>query len=742
MNDLQRKAAEAPAGYVQVLAGPGTGKTVTLVNRACELLKRGVDPSKLIIMSFTRAASQEIRERIARRIDDPTITRKVVVGTFHSIAIRMIRKFTPAHEKRVGIANDNEKDLVIGQIIDEFGWSVNLPAFISERQNPPKNLAALKKELAQLISVFQQEVSSDKYSNTPKLKELQTYHQKLHKFVEAYLNRMRQLNRVDFDGLLVKFYEMLQSPLGPQICAQVDAILVDEFQDTSTLQLLSTLELSSACGNLTVVGDPDQSIYGFRNANPENFQIMVDILPSCHICYLEDNYRSEQPILDAALNVIRTQHRFASDRQLNARGRNGFGTPVQMLKCFDGSVLSSVEVVGKQIETLIQAGVKPSEICILSRTSSPFSAYETFFLSRNIPLRLVGGKKQLTEPKVMATICFIRICLDPNDSLAILQTLHYARPPPKSSSLGSYMKNGVLTLRILEYANPPLKSFQDYLHTVKKFKGVFNTLLKKSIEGDFQIGDKHHLPGNTLKLLIEEICAFTGAESRILLDTVDQFEEVCRDEDSPLLESRSSEDILLFIEEYVKLWALGPSNAVSNGVSDELTISTIHSAKGLEWPVVFVVGYGDSSLSMQSDELRLFYVALTRAKSLLALPTSSQALLKLILGGDSRSLLQPCINIDTVALGDCLKREIKCNVVAEKLPKTKKTNMGTLQILDDFQFASDMKYTPESALPTKKSNSKLKSRPSAEKTSGIKKKQHLRTGQKSITSFFSQNNTK
>lgn len=735
MNDLQRKAAEAPNGYVQVLAGPGTGKTVTLVNRACELLSRGVDPSKLIIMSFTRAASHEIRERIARKINDPTITRKVVVGTFHSIAIRMIRRFTPANEKRIGIANDNEKELVINQLIEEFGWSVDVPSFLSDwLPNPPKTPPALKRELAKVISVFQQEVSNEKYDNTAKLNELKSYPQKLQKFVSAYLDRMKQLDRVDFDGLLVKFYEMLKSPIGPQIQSQAEAILVDEFQDTSTLQLLSTLELASKCGNLTVVGDPDQSIYGFRNANPRNFQVMMDILPDCLTRYLEDNYRSEQPILDVALNVIRSQPRFASDRALKARGRNKYATPVQMLKCFDGSVSNSVEVVCKQVETLIQAGVKPSEICVLSRSSTSFPTYEARFLSRNIPLRLVGGKKHLTEPKVMATICFIRICLDATDSLAIQQSLHYAKPSPKNLKLGSYMENGALTLGILEKYSSSLKQFKSFLELVKSFKNTLNTLMCQTENRVWNSQEVENPSASILKSFIREISNLTGADCGILFDTVDQFEEVCKDEESPLLRGTNPENTLLFIEEYVKLWALGPSNSISDEVSEDVTLSTIHSAKGLEWPVVFVVGYGETALSMHSDELRLFYVALTRAKSLLVLPTYSQLLVKL-LTADSKTFLQPNISINTAALGDCVNRKIKSIAPPDANPKTKKTNMGTLQIFDDFQFASDIKFSPEAPKSVNKTKPTYSS---VSKPPGVQKREKAISQQKSITSFFTQ----
>lgn len=359
---------------------------------------------------------------------------------------------------------------------------------------------------------------------------------------------------------------------------------------------------------------------------------------------------------------------------------------------------------------------------------------------------MVGGKKHLAKPEVIAMVCFIRLCIYSDDSLSIQQTLPFIKPKIAAPSISGMMRNGILTMDSIRARSRGRPTLTRYLETVSQFQSRLYELIG---EGDTEDDDDKKNPGekpdfeddchatSVLKSLVREIAKLTGCDGAVLDETIDQFRDICIDEGNEYVHSTDRDGILLFIDEYVKLWALGPSNVKKGNNGDCVTLSTIHSAKGLEWPVVFVVGYGDGAATASGEETRLLYVALTRAQSMLVVPTTSQVFVDLIEESGAPIHRGSSVNPDFAALTDCVKREVK------HVPKpliTKTTKMGSLALPEEFEFGGDVRprrlYKPKSD-PPKPVPKAFRRHSSSEVLFKAEKKPSQKYGkQKLMTNFF------
>ena len=541
MNTQQREAVEAPKGYVQIVAGPGTGKTFTLVERIVACLQ-SVKPEHCIVMTFTNAAAREIREKVAKR--EPERAKNIIFGTYHGVALLLLRRAGCT----LGVADESDSRQVLKELGElKFGEALGK---ISRYRMGSSSSSGRTKTLAQ-----------------------------------KYERRLNALGLMDFDGILLQFLEHLRSSGPPQ---WVEAVFIDEFQDTCPTQLEIALELAKASGNLTVVGDPDQSIYSFRNANPLNFLLMRQKVVNSRVVKLETNYRSTGGILNQANEVIRGN---PGREELCLRPVAKLNIPPQIVEC--NSVEEEARKVSRQVNALLALGVKPEEIAILARTLYGLRAIEMQLAIASVPVRICGGRRLAEKADVRAIIDFLRVAVDPGDSLAILRTLNVPKRGIGEATLKNIfgddpMKNAHLdSIRDAAVSSNLRIKLDDYLAFIE---GIDLLNLKEAIES---IGNRTDAKDETIRILQMS------------------FDQCIFDPNSELSQAA----------QFVGMWVLVAAE-VSYSRSC-VTLSTIHSAKGLEWPVVFAVNCSPSRYAVSSedhaDERRLLYVAITRAKFFLSM---------------------------------------------------------------------------------------------------------------------------
>lgn len=547
MNAQQREAVEALGEYVQIVAGPGTGKTFTLVERIVSMLRRGANPEGCVVMTFTNAAAREIRTRVAAR--EPEKAKSIVFGTYHGVSLLLLRRSGCA----LGVADESD----IRQILRDLG-----------EINPDETYRKISKyRIGQITSAG---------SN---LKAL----------VHKYEARLAALRLMDFDEILLKFRDYLRDSGSPK---WIEAVFVDEFQDTCPIQLDIALELANASGNLTVVGDPDQSIYSFRNANPLNFVLMRKKLPSCRVIKLETNYRSTSAILAKANKVIRSN---PGHEELNLRSTIGHNIPPQFIECY--SVEEEARKVSRQVNAMLAMGVKPKEIAVLSRNLFSLRPIEVQLSVSTVPVRVCGGRRLAEKADVRAIIDFLRVAVDPSDSLAILRTVNV---PKRGIGVGSLKKC---------FGDDPMQDAN--LDRIKEVS-VSGNLRSKL---DDYLNFINNIELSNPKDAIKNIGTRTQAKESTIQLLQESYDQCIFDPESELSEAA----------QFVSMWTLAAADVRDSDAC--VTLSTIHSAKGLEWPVVFAVNCAPSRFAKSendhADERRLLYVAITRAKFFLSISFNS-----------------------------------------------------------------------------------------------------------------------
>ncbi|CAI4220002.1 unnamed protein product [Parascedosporium putredinis] len=527
LNAAQRRAVTSTSDTVAILAGPGSGKTHTLTARIVWLINyAGYRPYNLVVATFTVKAAREMKERIARALGEEK-SKKIVLGTFHSIA----RRYLAVYGEKIGlkknfvIADDNDTRAIITRICKR------------KRPDPPE-----------MLKVF-----------------------------EEYKDHMARHGLLDYDDLLVKGVELLRAH--PECVKNVQSVLIDEYQDTNGVQYELMKLFASAQRRITVVGDPDQSIYGWRSAEIRNLHRLLEEFPRTHEIALEDNYRSSQLILDASLQVIQQDkaryQKFSSPRSTRARARS-----------------------------CALCGLAPS------RESGSW---------RRLGGRLSCGLKFYDRIEIKLLLDYLRVIYQPDNNDAVVRIIN----KPKRGV-------GEVTIKkLLEEAETSKLSLWSMILGHCRGQRKLKTNLTKAAENKLSGG------------LIRMICGLRHRRERkgengepvlglvsLMEDLITQldFREHIRASYPEEHESRLSnvDELLTLAEDFVKDLDLEEDLPEVEGVTELVTISTIHAAKGLEWPVVFVPAVYTGSLPHSrseddDEERRLLYVAMTRAQALLYL---------------------------------------------------------------------------------------------------------------------------
>jgi DNA helicase-2/ATP-dependent DNA helicase PcrA len=597
LNEAQRRAATHGDGPLLVVAGAGTGKTRTLVYRVAHLIARGVRPERILLLTFTRRAAQEMVTRAERLVGERS--RHVQGGTFHATAHRLLRRFGP----RAGLAADFTI-MDQGDAEDLMQLSRGALGYAEKKHKRFPKKETLHHVYSRHVNTELPvgEILRDQY------RQFVDFEGDFARIYADYTRRKADRNLVDYDDLLLFWATLLEaSPaLGAEVAALYEHVLVDEYQDTNALQARVLRGMGSGHRNVTAVGDDAQSIYSFRGASVRNIFAFPAIFAGTTVVALEENYRSTQPILDATNAVIAgAAHRY--DKTLWTR-REGGEAP-WLVTTHDERAQTGF--VADRVLELHEQGVALREIAVLFRAGYMSADLEFELTARGVPFEKWGGLKFLEAAHVKDVLAFLRVLENPRDEVSWYRLLQLL------PGVGDATARGAIAL-LAEHAWDP-DAFARFRPPPRAREG--HTRLAAVLR-DLRADRDGRAPG-------AEIARFRTLYDAVLRDLYDRAEPRLADLDQLQTIASGYPSRAAFLTAL----ALEPPSATqdlagpADGDRDALVLSTVHSAKGKEWDAVFVIwavdGFFPSSRSLgDEDELdeerRLMYVAMTRARDHLA----------------------------------------------------------------------------------------------------------------------------
>ncbi len=611
LNPMQREAVFTTEGPLLVLAGAGSGKTRALTHRVAYLIEeKGVKPWNILAITFTNKAAGEMRERVNQLVDFGADS--VWVSTFHSLCVRILRRFIEnlGYTTDFSIYDSDDTKTLMKQIFKDL--EVNQKV-LKERGV----LGVISSAKNEMISPeeFLLSAKADGDSRLQRIGELYMEYQK----------RLKKNNALDFDDLLVKTVELFQAKQEVLEYYQdrFRYIMVDEYQDTNTVQFKLVSLLAAKYRNICVVGDDDQSIYRFRGANIKNILSFEETFPGAKVIKLEQNYRSTKMILDSANEVIKNN---AGRKDKTLWTENEVGErPV--FREF-GSSFDEAEWV---VRDIVKKGGPWKDYAILYRTNVQSRLFEEKCIAYNLPYRLVGGVNFYQRKEIKDILCYLKTIANGRDDLAVQRIINVPKRGIGAMSVA----------RVNMFAMENDMSFYEALERVQAVPGIGKAALKIGVFTD-QIGEFRKMlrEEKTIKDVIEAVLEKTG------------YREELKEEGEVEAESRL-ENIEELINKAVSYWESADEPSLSEFLEevalvadidsmdeseDRIILMTLHSAKGLEFPYVYLVGMEDglfpSMMSLMEgpealeEERRLCYVGITRAEKRLTLTAAKSRMVK------------------------------------------------------------------------------------------------------------------
>ncbi len=613
LNESQLAPVIHKEGPMIVVAGAGSGKTRVLTHRIINLMLKGVDPFSILALTFTNKAAREMKERIISLVGSSE-AKNIWMGTFHSIFARILRNEAEklGYTSRFTIYDTQDSDRIISSIIKDFLLDKDLYKY---------------KEIRNRISMFKNNlITVNAYENNSDLVEydLVSRRPKMGEIYKEYVERCFRSGAMDFDDLLLKTNELLN--LYPEVLAkyqnQFRYILVDEYQDTNHSQYIIIKALSDKFQNICVVGDDAQSIYSFRGANIRNIIDFQKDYSDVKIYRLEQNYRSTKNIVNAANSVIKYNKNKIDKVVWTA---NGEGQKIKIRRCLtDGE---EARYISRTIKKFVnQENKKNSDFVILYRTNAQSRSIEDAFRKSSIPYRIYGGLSFYQRKEIKDILAYLRVIVNPNDEESFKRIINY---PTRGIGLTTIDK-------IIVGARENSISFFEALERSKELKFSIPSKTLYKIENFLTFIKSLQFQSNKLNAFemveivvkktnfLEELKKESTIDSIAKTENVQELVNGMRD----FVEAqREIVDSTGSLNEFLEDIALATDfDKNIENESDKVSLMTIHLAKGLEFPIVFIVGLEEDlfpsalSLSSRSDleeERRLFYVALTRAKSII-----------------------------------------------------------------------------------------------------------------------------
>ena len=610
LNETQLRPVLQKDGPLMVIAGAGSGKTRVLTYRIAYLMQQGVDPFSILSLTFTNKASREMKARISELVGEGE-AKNLWMGTFHSVFARILRQ----EADKLGFPRDftiydtQDSNRLIAAIIKEMGLDKDIYK---------------SKQIRNRISSFKNSLITVKaYHNDPDLQEADAMSRrnKTGEVYKEYVERCFKAGAMDFDDLLLKTNELLN--MHPQVLAKYQDrfryILVDEYQDTNHSQYLIVSALSDKFQNICVVGDDAQSIYGFRGANINNILNFQKDYHDVKIYRLEQNYRSTKNIVNAANSII--SHNKNKIEKI-VWTSNLEGSKIKVQRCSTDSD-EGREVAFQIFEFKMQEQRRNKEFAILYRTNSQSRAIEDALRKRDIPYRIYGGLSFYQRKEIKDLLAYLRLIVNPKDEESLKRVINYPARGLGQATLDKLIigaKNNDLSLfDTLQNAGKLNLSLNS--GTLKKLEGFVNFILSLQIENKksnaFEIAD---LVTKKSGLVLE--LKKDGTPEAI--SKVDNIEELLNGLRDFVEGQRELADATGSLSEFLEDVALATDfDNEKDAEIDCVYLMTIHLSKGLEFPIVFIVGMEEdlfpSALSLNTrseleEERRLFYVALTRAE--------------------------------------------------------------------------------------------------------------------------------
>ena len=594
LNEQQKEAVLHKDGPCLVIAGAGSGKTKVLTTRIAYLIEEGIPSWNILAITFTNKAAKEMRERLNVLVSD----NDVFVGTFHSFGVRILREnyMHLGLERNFTILDSDDVLSLIKKIMKDLGIAKEecAPSYIRNR------ISFIKNEMLSASDI-------EKFFNTEP-------EQIAYRVYQEYVQVLKKNNSVDFDDLLllpVQLFTNNEEVLN-RYQEKFPYILIDEYQDTNEVQYKMTKLLGRKYSNLFVVGDPDQSIYQFRGANYKNILNFERDYKNAKVIPLEENYRSTKMILDAANSVIKNNK---DRKEKNLRSNKMLGARVQYFRSYDEK--HEITLCIEEIKKLVNDGYETSDIAIFYRTNGQARVVEEMFIKSNLPYKVIGSYYFYQRKEIKDLISYLRLLLNPHDEISLRRVINVPKRKIGPSTITRIeteaMTNGISMFDAISWGKE------------LEFKHLILELMKESESLSLTELIDVVLEKSGMK---KELELEASLESELRLENLMEFKSIT----ASFEERTGSVNLGDFLEEI----SLIADMTEHKEYEDAVTLMTIHSAKGLEFDVVFLIGmeegiFPHANSIMEADgieeERRLMYVGITRARDLLYLTNAKRRML-------------------------------------------------------------------------------------------------------------------
>jgi len=600
LNPAQRQAVEAIEGPVLILAGPGSGKTRVITHRVAYLVKVcGVSPQRIMAVTFTNKAAREMRERLEQLLGQ--VSEALTLGTFHAICSRILRREGQAIglNSRFVIYDDEDQLNLIKRSLQELNLDSKqyAPRALQSGISAAKSRLITPQDYAQQVNSYFEEIVQRVY--------------------QRYQQLLSQSGAVDFDDLLMKTVQVFNdhSEILSRYQSCYGHILVDEFQDTNIAQYELIKQLAGKYHNICVVGDPDQSIYSWRFADLRNILSFERDYPEAKVMFLERNYRSTRIILEVASDVISTN---VQRKPKNLWTENEVGSAVVIIESY--SQEEEAQSVVNEIEKLVsQDQISLKDCAVMYRVNAQSRALEETFMRYGVPYKLVGGTRFYRRQEIKDIIAYLRVIHNAHDNVSLARIIN---TPVRGIGQGTLGK-------LQAWAMSQDASLYDALKQAVEGKALFPRVIQ-ALTGFIALVDKLIAKSHELNLaeLLNEILEHTGYREYILekeggkerWENIMELKSVAKE----YAEFNPEEALAAFLE---KVSLVSDIDELDER-ADAVTLITLHQAKGLEFPVVFIIGMEEGVLPHRKsfddpeemeEERRLCYVGITRAEKRLYL---------------------------------------------------------------------------------------------------------------------------
>ena len=606
LNEAQRAAVVYNDGPALVIAGAGSGKTRVLVYKLLYLLDSGYHPAGLMALTFTNKAAREMQARISQHVG--SVARQIHMGTFHSIFGKILRQHAQllGYTSDFSIYNTNDSRSRIKAIIKQLGLDDKTykPNVVHNRISSAKNRLIT----ASAYASYSDFIKYDAKSGLPKLYEIYLH----------YESELKRANAMDFDDLLLQINILFRQH--PDVLKlwqeRIDYLLIDEYQDTNFAQYMIARQLMQDKGAIFVVGDDAQSIYSFRGANLDNILSFEKTFPTARTFKLERNYRSTQTIVKAAGQII-ANNEYQIPKEVFSE--ESIGEPITVHEALTGDL--EALWVADEVQRLHHQGNAYSSVAVLYRTNAQSRTLEQVFRRVGLPFRIYGGRSFFDHKEIMDVIAYFRVLVNELDEEALLRIINYPKRSIGDTTIQRVRQaTSQQGLPVMHILRDPLGYGVEVNKPTAARLQAFAALLDDLRTYNQQEGDLYAIAERVINEtgILTDLKSDTTSEGKARVENIQELLGGIDEYIHAALEVGQAPTLGVYLSEI----ALMTDQDKEGEEGDSITLMTVHSAKGLEFPHVFIVGMEEDLFpSMMSnvgkeleEERRLFYVALTRAE--------------------------------------------------------------------------------------------------------------------------------